>query len=143
MLRDERQVALNLVIEALLGAAHVHRQGADLVEGRDEDLAAALQALAERRQRAALELGEHVRRLGDLPSEPDADLQAAADLLARLQVAMADDERDEVVQRSRHTEEDLAEKVRAALAQDLPADTQALLESTLGEPEVATALHAG
>jgi hypothetical protein len=142
MLRDERQVALNLVIQALLGAAHVHQQGADLVEGRDEDLAAALRALAERRQRAALELGEHVRRLGDLPSEPDADLQTATDLLARLQVAMADDERDEIVQRSRHTEEDLAENVRAALEQDLPADTRTLLESLPGGPDVAAALHA-
>jgi hypothetical protein len=141
MLRDDRQVAINLAVEALLAAAHVHQQGADLVD--DQDLAAALRTLAEQRQSAAAELGEHVRRLGDLPSEPDADLQAATDLLARLQVAMAEDERDQVVQRSRHAEEDLAEKVRAALDQDLPADTRVLLESMLGGPDIPAALGAG
>jgi uncharacterized protein (TIGR02284 family) len=132
MLRDDRQVAINLVIEALLSAAHVHQQGADLVA--DEDLAAALRAWAERRRGVALELGEHVRRLGDLPSEPDADLQTATDLLARLQVAMADDERDQVVQRSRQAEEDLTAKVRAALEENLPADTRAVLQDLLAAP---------
>jgi uncharacterized protein (TIGR02284 family) len=138
MLRDDRQVAINLVVEALLDAAHVHEEGAELLEG--EDLAAALRALAGQRRRAAQELGEHVRRLGDLPSEPDADLQTARDLLARLQVAIADDQRDQVAQRSRHAEEHLAERVNAALEQDLPAETRAALEGLLRVPEMPATL---
>ena len=51
MLRDDRQVAINLVVEALLEAAHIHEEGADLLE--EQDLAAALRALAEQRRRAA------------------------------------------------------------------------------------------
>jgi uncharacterized protein (TIGR02284 family) len=141
MLRDDRQVAINLVVEALLEAAHIHQEGAELLDG--QDLSAALRALAEQRRRVALELGEHVRRLGDLPSEPDADLQAAKDLLARLQIAMASDQRDQVAQRCRHAEEHLAERVRAALEEDLPADTRAVLESILGGPELTAALDAG
>ena len=141
MLRDDRQVAINLVVEALLEAAHVHERGADLLD--DQDLEAALRALAEQRRRMALELEEHVRRLGDLPSEPDADLQTAKDLLARLQVAMADDQRDQVAHRSRHAEEHLAETVAAALQQDLPAETRAALEGLLSVPEMPAALEPG
>jgi uncharacterized protein (TIGR02284 family) len=141
MLRDDRQVAINLVVEALLEAVHVHQQGADLLD--DDDLAATLRALAEQHRRAALELGEHLRRLGDLPSEPDADLQTAKDLLARLQLAMADDQHDQVVQRCRHAEEYLAERLRAALAEDLPADTRAVLERLLTASGPRAALDPG
>jgi uncharacterized protein (TIGR02284 family) len=119
----------------------VHEQGADRLD--DQDLAAALRALAERRRRAALELEEHVRRLGDLPSEPDADLQAAKDLLARLQVAIAGNQRDQVVQRSRHAEEHLAERVGVALEEDLAADTRAVLENLLAVPELTAVLDPG
>jgi Domain of unknown function (DUF2383) len=138
MLRDARQVAINQVVEALLEAAHVHEQGAEMLE--EQSLAAALRALAGRRAGTALELGDHVRRLGDLPSEPDADLQAARDVLARLQVAVMDDPREQVLQRCRHAEEHLAEMVRAAQGEDLPSDTRAVLESLLTVPELTAAL---
>lgn len=141
MLRDDRQVAISLVVEALLEAAHVHEQGADSLG--EDDLAATLRALAEQRRRAALELGEHVRRLGDLPPEPDADLQTAKDLLARLQIAITDDQRDQVAQRCRHAEEHLAELVRAALDEDLPSDTREVLEHLLTAPELRAALDSG
>jgi uncharacterized protein (TIGR02284 family) len=141
MIRDDRQVAINLVVEALLEAAHIHQEGAELLEG--QDLSAALRALAEQRRRAAQELGDHVRALGDLPSEPDADLQAARDLLARLQVAMADDRSDQVAQRCRHAEEHLAGRVGAALEEDLPAETRAVLESLRSVPELPAALDSG
>jgi hypothetical protein len=134
MLRDDRQVAINQVIEALLTAAAAHQEGAALLEGHS-DLADRLRALAARRHHSALELGDHVRRLGDLPSEPDADLQAAKSVLAWVQAALAEDRRDEVLQHCRQAEEDLAGTVRAALEEDLPADTRAVLEQlTVPEP---------
>lgn len=135
MLRDDRQVAINQVIEALLNAADVHQEGAALLE-TDSDLAQLLRALAERRRRLALELGDHARRLGDLPSEPDADLQAAKSVLVWVQAALAEDRRDEVLQYCRQAEEDLAGKVRAALEQELPADTRAALQQLLSVPEL-------
>jgi hypothetical protein len=139
MLRDARQVAINQVVESLLEAAHLHEQGAELLDA-EPDLARALRALAERRRRAAQQLGEHVRRLGDLPSEPDADLQAAKDVLAWVQDALADDQRDQVLQRCRQAEEHLALKVRAALDEDLPSDTRAVLEQLGAVPELGAAL---
>jgi uncharacterized protein (TIGR02284 family) len=142
MLRDARQVAIDQVVEALLEAAHLHEQGTDALDA-DPDLAGALRALAERRRRAAQELGEHLRSLGDLPSEPDADLQAAKDVLAWVQDALADDQRDQVLERSRQAEEHLAEKVRAALEEDVPSDTRALLEQLPGVPELRAALGSG
>ena len=142
MLRDDRQVAINQVIQALLKAADVHQEGAALLE-TDSDLAAVLRALAERRQQLAHELGDHVRRLGDLPSEPDADLQAAKSVLVWVQAALAEDRRDEVLQHCRQAEEDLAEKVRAALEEDLPADTRAVLEQLLSVPELDAPSGAG
>jgi hypothetical protein len=142
MLRDARQVAINQVVEALLEAAHLHDQGTHALDA-EPDLARALRALAERRRRAAQELGEHVRRLGDLPSEPDADLQAAKDVLAWVQDALAGDQRDQVLERSRQAEEHLAEQVRAALGEDLPSDTQALLEQLPTVPELRAALGSG
>jgi Domain of unknown function (DUF2383) len=142
MLRDARQVAINQVVEALLEAAHLHDQGTHALDA-EPDLARALQALAERRRRAAQELGEHVRRLGDLPSEPDADLQAARDVLAWVHDALAGDQRDQVLERSRQAEEQLAEKVRVALGEDLPSDTQALLEQLPAVPELRAALGSG
>jgi hypothetical protein len=139
MLRDARQVAINQVVEALLEAAHLHDQGAHALDA-EPDLGRALRALAERRRRAAQELGEHVRRLGDLPSEPDADLQAAKDVLAWLQDALADDQRDQILERSRQAEEHLAEQVRAALGEHLPSDTQALVEQLPTVPELRAVL---
>ena len=41
-------------------------------------------------------------------SEPDADLQAAKDVLGWVQIALADDQRDQVLQRCRQAEEHLA-----------------------------------
>ena len=141
MLRDDRQVALNQVIEALLNAANVHWEGADLLDA-DPDLAAVLRALAERRQNLARALGDHVRRLGALPSEPDADLQAAKSVLGWLQAALAEDRRDEVLQHCRQAEEDLAAKARAALEEDLPPDTRAVLEQ-LSVPELGELAGSG
>jgi uncharacterized membrane protein YccC len=142
MLRDARQVAINQAVEALLETAHLHEQGAQALDA-DPDLAQELRALAERRRHAAHELGEHLRRLGDLPSEPDADLQAAKDVLAWVQDALADDQRDQVLERSRQAEEHLALKVRAALDEDLPSDTRALLEQLSTVPELRAALGSG
>jgi hypothetical protein len=137
MLRDARQLAISQVVEALLDAAHVHEEGAELLAGKE--LSATLRTLAEQRRDAALRLGDHLRALGDLPSEPDADLQTARDLLARLQAALATDQRDQVLRRCRETEEQLVEMVRLALAEALAPDTRAILEQLLTAPELRAA----
>lgn len=134
MLRDDRQVALNQVIEAALSAAHAYEQGAALLEDYPQR-ATALRARAEQRGRSATMLGEHLRRLGDLPKEPDADLEIAKDLVARVRVAFSEDKGEQVMQLVADVETHLAGSVRGALEQELPADTRAALQDLLAAVE--------
>jgi hypothetical protein len=120
MLRDERQLALNETVEASLHAAHVHEHGAELLG--DDTLG--LRELAAQRRRDAEILAEHVRRLGDLPMEPDPEYEIASDVLSQIKAALADDQRRLVIERSNEAEEALAATLREALRHDLPPETR-------------------
>jgi hypothetical protein len=115
MLRDDRQIALNDAIEACLHAAHVHEDGAGLISER----ATVLRQLAARRREDAAILAEHLRRLGDLPKEPDPEYQAAADLVSHLKAAIVEDERAEVLARSQEAENALVEALQHLLELEL------------------------
>ena len=127
MLRDERQIALNEAVEASLHAAHVHEHGAELL-GADT---LGMRQLATQRRRDAEILAEHVRRLGDLPMEPDPEYEVAADVLSQIKAALAEDQRRLVIERSTDAEEALAAALREALRHDLPPDTRRDLERIL------------
>jgi hypothetical protein len=124
MLRDDRQTALNGAIEACLHAAHVHQEGADVI-GEDS---AGLRQLAALRRRDAGILAAHLRRLGDLPKEPDPEYEAAADLLSHIKGALVEDQRAQVIARSQDAEDRLAAALQEALAQDLACDCQSDVE---------------
>ena len=132
MLRDDRQIALNQAIEACLHAAHVHEHGADRI-GEDT---AGLRHLAARRRQDAETLAGHLRRLGDLPTDPDPEYEVAADLVSRVTAALAEDERHQVIARSRAAEDRLAEALQGVLKQDLPPDCQSDVERILNAPAV-------
>jgi hypothetical protein len=127
MLRDERQIALNEAVEASLHAAHVHEHGAELL-GEDT---LGLRQLAAQRRRDAEILAEHVRRLGDLPTEPDPEYEAAGDVVSQIKAVLAEDQRRLVIERSNETEEALAATLREALRHDLPPDTRRDIERIL------------
>ncbi len=127
MLRDERQLALNEAVEASLHAAHVHEDGAELLG--DDTLG--LRQLAAQRRRDADILAEHVRRLGDLPMEPDPEYEVAADVVSHIKAALAEDNRRQVVERSNEAEEALAAALREALRHDLPPDARRDVERVL------------
>jgi hypothetical protein len=127
LLRDERQLALNEAVEASLHAAHVHEHGAELLG--DDTLG--LRQLAAQRRRDAEVLAEHVRRLGDLPIEPDPEYEVAADVLSQIKAALAEDQRRLVLERSNDAEEALAAALREALRHDLPPPTRRDLERIL------------
>jgi hypothetical protein len=120
MLRDDRQIALNEAVEASLHAAHVHDHGAELLG----DDALGLRQLAAQRRRDAEILAEHVRRLGDLPMEPDPEYEIASDLLSQIKAALAEDQRRLVIERSNEAEEALAGALREALRHDLAPETR-------------------
>jgi hypothetical protein len=127
MLRDERQLALNEAVEASLHAAHVHEHGAELLG--DDTLG--LRSLATRRRRDAERLAEHVRRLGDLPIEPDPEYEVASDILSEIKAALAEDQRRLVLGRSNEAEEALAAALREALRHDVPTETRRDAEQIL------------
>lgn len=118
MLRDDRQLALNAAIEACLHAAHVHEDSAQLIG--DDTLG--LRQLAALRRHDAETIAEHVRRLGDLPPEPDPEYEVAADVISHIKGALAEDDRRQAIERSNGAEEMLAAALREALRQDLPPD---------------------
>ena len=127
MLRDERQLALNEAVEASLHAAHVHEDGAELL---GDDMLG-LRRLAAQRRRDAEILAEHVRRLGDLPMEPDPEYEVAADVVSHIRAALAEDRRRLVIERSNEAEEALAAALREALRHDLPPDARRDVERVL------------
>jgi hypothetical protein len=127
MLRDERQLALTAAIEACLHAAHVHEDGAALIGDAD----AGLRQLAAKRRHDAEKLAEHLRRLGDLPPEPDPEYQIAADVLSHIKGALADDDQGQALERSNVAEAALAAALREALQQELPPDCRREVERIL------------
>jgi hypothetical protein len=127
MLRDERQLALNEAVEASLHAAHVHEHSAELL-GEDT---LGLRQLAAQRRRDAEILAEHVRRLGDLPMEPDPEYEVASDVVSQIKAVLAEDQRGLVMERSNEAEEALAAALREALRHDLPPDTRRDVERIL------------
>ena len=127
MLRDDRQLALSAAIEACLHAAHVHEDGAQLLG----DDTVGLRQLAAARRRDAEKLAEHLRRLGDLPPEPDPEYEVAADVISHIKGALADDDRRQALERSNAAEQALAAALREALQQELPPDCRHEIEQIL------------
>jgi hypothetical protein len=128
MLRDDRQTALDGAIEACLHAAHVHEDGAGLL-GED---AAGMRQLAARRREDADTLATHLRRLGDLPSEPDPEYEVAADLVSHIKAALADDQRPLVLARSQDAEDAVAAALQEVLKHDLAPECRGDVERILG-----------
>jgi hypothetical protein len=128
MLRDDRQLALTAAIEACLHAAHVHEDGAQLLG----DGTVGLRQLAAARRGDAERLAEHLRRLGDLPPEPDPEYEVAADVISHIKGVLADDDRRQALERSNAAEEALAAALREALSQELPPDCRREIERILG-----------
>jgi hypothetical protein len=127
MLRDDRQLALSAAIEACLHAAHVHEDGAQLLG----DDTVGLRQLAAARRRDAKKLAEHLRRLGDLPPEPDPEYEVAADVISHIKGALADDDRRQALERSNAADEALAAALREALQQELSPDCRREIERIL------------
>lgn len=135
MLRDDRQVALGEVLVACKHAADQYREEAELAE--DGGVARTFGELAARRECQALALEEHVRALGDLPREPDADRETLSALLTRLRAHLTSDRREALLSSAQASEEELAARVEEALAQELPDATVTALQA-LREDVAAT-----
>ena len=131
MLRDDRQLALQAAIEACLHAAHVHEDGAALLGAAPSGLG----RLAEQRRQDAETLAEHIRRLGDLPPEPDPEYEVAADVISHVRAALSEDQRQAAIARSNEAEEALATALREVLRQELTRECREDVGRILGSRE--------
>lgn len=133
MLRDDRQAALNEVIEACLWAAERHADAAALLLP-DEPLARQLLLLATRRRAHADELGRQLQALGDLPGEPTPELTTLQEIVQRVRSALTGDPAAAIRADAESTEDDLAGSVQAALAVDgLPEASNLTLAAILAD----------
>lgn len=136
MLRDDRQVALDDVIVALENAADAYADASELLEKADPEMSARFDELARRRAAAAARVTEHLRATGDLPSEPDQDLETVDVVIRHLKAQFAAPEWDELTTEALSREEEIAAKVEAATATGLPdpaLDTLKRLEQDVRE----------
>lgn len=136
MLRSELQIALNDVEVACQEAADGHEWAADFVP--DPQLADFLRETAGQRRALADALAEQLVGLGDLPREPDSDLETVRDLVARIKAAFSPDERSALLEDRAAAETHLEACTRTALGRDdLPDETRALLQQILESARAA------
>jgi len=128
LLRNELQTALQDLEVACLEVADGH-DGAAGILADDDPLAPALRELAGARRAAAERLGDCIRQLDDLPAEPDADLETARDLAARVMAALSPDQHRTVAAERAAAEGHLVTLAEAALGQhELADDARRLVE---------------
>ena len=131
MLRDDKQTALNDVIYAVKDSAHHFQEAAEIVS--DAGLADLFRAIARQRETLATELEAHIRRLHDLPREPDPDREIVDAVITRLKAALTGNERLSVLDEREQAEGELRTCIEDALALDFPEATQVLLTRLLNE----------
>jgi hypothetical protein len=128
LLRNELQTALQDLEVACLEVADGHEAAAGILAD-DDPLAPVLRELAGARRAAAERLGEHIRQLDDLPAEPDADLETARELAARVIAALSPDQHHTVAAERAAAEGHLVTLAEAALDQHgLADDARRLVE---------------
>ena len=143
LLRNELQTALQDVEVACLEVADGH-DGAVGILADDDPLAATLRELARSRRAAAERLAGCIRQQGDLPAEPDADLETARELAARVLAALSPDQHHTVAAERAAAEGDLVALAEAALGQDaLTGEARLLVEEIRNDAAQAQQRLAG
>jgi uncharacterized protein (TIGR02284 family) len=136
ILRQQREIRLNAVIEAAIEAADHYEEEAERVG--DEAIATLFADLSRRRREMAETMSIHIENLGDLPREPDAEAELVHELASRIRTA-TEDARRVLLKERIEAEEDLYSRIRAARETDLPADTLSVLKKYEDNAKTAAA----
>ena len=143
LLRNELQTALQDLEVACLEVADGHEAAAGMLAD-DDPLAAVLREQAGARRAAAERLGDCIRQLHDLPAEPDADLETARELAARVMAALSPDQHRTVAAERAAAEGHLVTLAEAALDQrELADDAREVVEKLRTEAAAAQQRLAG
>jgi uncharacterized protein (TIGR02284 family) len=136
ILRQQREIRLNAVIEAAIEAADHYEEEAERVG--DEAIARLFADLSRRRREMSETLSAHIENLGDLPREPDVEAELAHELASRIRTA-TEDARRVLLKERIEAEEDLKSRIKAARETDLPADTLHVLKEYEEDAKTAAA----
>ena len=136
ILRQQREIRLNAVIEAAIEAADHYEEEAERVG--DEAIAKLFAELSRRRREMGETLSAHIEKLGDLPREPDIEAELVHEVASKIRAA-TDDARRVLLKERIEAEEDLESRIRAARETDLPAETLGLLEAYEDDAKTAAA----
>lgn len=126
ILREQRAIRLNAVIEAAIEAADHYEEEAERVG--DERIARVFADLARRRREMSATIGDHIRRIGDLPFEPDIEAELLHEVASKLRM-LTEDGRRVLLEERIDAEADLQWRIKEALKADLPEDTLRVLKN--------------
>ncbi len=133
LLRDETQLAMNRVETLCFEAAGRYDNAAQRVDAAEK--ASLFADRAQQLRARSADLAPHIRRLGDLPQQPDPDRETVSEVLSGIKAFLSGDPNHALAEEQLDLEKQLAEAIRSALRCDVAADTQSLLEQMLGEAE--------
>ena len=126
MFKDERLVALEEMTAALGHAVEQYQHLADLTES--PELAKLFSRLAATRRGLAAELEHHMRERGELPKDPDADLETVEKIWDWLRAQVLDEQSAMVLHKAADLEKNLSETAANAEPFSHPPVIRRLLE---------------
>jgi hypothetical protein len=125
MLRTEKQVALDTVINSSRGSIDHYRWVADA--GDDDRIKTLLDRLALERERIVDKLAPQMYKLGDMPSAPDPEKLAVEEMLTQLKATFSGDEKDVLLGSLDELDSQLLQEIREAVRLDFDAETLTIL----------------
>ncbi|MCK7597393.1 hypothetical protein M0G74_08950 [Microbulbifer sp. CAU 1566] len=138
--RSDVQVALNDLHLALQESADHYRFAAEFLG--ESPACQVCEQLAGAREALALKVADLIRAAGELPSEPDRDLEAAAQLRQQFEALFSEDAAAGVVRQRIRSEMDLENLLKGDVVSPLEAEHAALLRDCRNSAERALKLMA-
>jgi uncharacterized protein YicC (UPF0701 family) len=125
MLRTEKQIALDAVINSGRASIEHYRQAADACD--DEPLATLLRTLVLQRETVVDNLAEQMYRLGDMPSSPDPEKLAVEEVLTRIKATFSEDQTNALLAHLEELDSQLLQTIGEGQRLDFDRETLAIL----------------
>lgn len=129
MLRSEQQAALDDAIVTCLYAADRYRSAAR--RAHDRHLSEFFATLAHERTEFAQKLTDALVGIGSLPSQPDPDKETLDEIITRIKMTFAADERSLLLEECKHVEQQIAAAASKAVQNDQQESTRQILECVI------------
>jgi hypothetical protein len=126
LIRDERELVLDDLVEHCRKVASHYREYAGLIE--EPALGELFSETGRKHLELAVRLEEHLRDLGWLPPAPDPDAELVEELITRVKVAWSADKRHELLAEMLQAEDRLAAMIASALRQEISAELRSILK---------------